>query len=353
MNRLIVSRLHTAISGSFPYWDYMTIDAAYAEYFGYDANGNISTLNRYGGGTIDSHLFMDELLFNYTRDGAGNLINNRLNYVTDNIPGNYHYVDIDYQNPNNYKYDKIGNLISDESEYIAGIEWTLYGKIASVWNGYTGIDYGYDAAGYRITKTYNQYYTKEDYYVRDALGNVLGIYSYDNTNFTWAEQHLYGSSRLGMVTPGFTIASGTPLANADYNATGDPITNGTEGKRIYELTNHLGNVMVIISDKKIGVDENSDTVIDYYTAEVLTSQDYYAFGMLMPGRTYSNAGAKYKYGFNGKENDNEVKGERNQQDYGMRIYDPRLGRFLSVDPLTKSYPELTPSRRKSIACAVK
>jgi RHS repeat-associated protein len=50
----------------------------------------------------------------------------------------------------------------------------------------------------------------------------------------------------------------------------------------------------------------------------------------------------YRYGFNGKENDNDVKGEGNQQDYGMRIYDPRLGRFLSVDPITKEYPELTP-----------
>jgi RHS repeat-associated protein len=50
----------------------------------------------------------------------------------------------------------------------------------------------------------------------------------------------------------------------------------------------------------------------------------------------------YCYGFNGKENDNEVKGTGNQQDYGMRIYDPRLGKFLSVDPLTKKYAELTP-----------
>jgi RHS repeat-associated protein len=50
----------------------------------------------------------------------------------------------------------------------------------------------------------------------------------------------------------------------------------------------------------------------------------------------------YRYGFNGKENDNEVKGEGNQQDYGMRIYDGRLGRFLSVDPITASYPMLTP-----------
>jgi RHS repeat-associated protein len=50
----------------------------------------------------------------------------------------------------------------------------------------------------------------------------------------------------------------------------------------------------------------------------------------------------YRYGFNGKENDNEVKGEGNQQEYGLRIYDPRLGKFLSVDPLTKGYPMLTP-----------
>jgi RHS repeat-associated protein len=50
----------------------------------------------------------------------------------------------------------------------------------------------------------------------------------------------------------------------------------------------------------------------------------------------------YRYGFNGKENDNEIKGEGNQQDYGMRVYDPRIGKFLSVDPLTQSYPWYTP-----------
>jgi len=63
--------------------------------------------------------------------------------------------------------------------------------------------------------------------------------------------------------------------------------------------------------------------------------------MIMPGRKFT-AGTQYRYGFNGKENDNEVKGEGNQQDYGMRIYDPRLGRFLSVDLLSKKFPELTP-----------
>ena len=61
----------------------------------------------------------------------------------------------------------------------------------------------------------------------------------------------------------------------------------------------------------------------------------------MPGRKYTAPSSTYRYGFNGKEEDDEVKGDGNQQDYGMRIYDPRLGRFLSVDPLSKKFPELS------------
>ncbi|MBL7801496.1 MAG: RHS repeat-associated core domain-containing protein [Chitinophagales bacterium] len=60
----------------------------------------------------------------------------------------------------------------------------------------------------------------------------------------------------------------------------------------------------------------------------------------MPGRSYSSTA--YKYGFNGKEKDDEVSGTGNQYDYGFRIYNPRIGKFLSVDPLTKAYPWYTP-----------
>jgi RHS repeat-associated protein len=111
------------------------------------------------------------------------------------------------------------------------------------------------------------------------------------------------------------------------------------GNKLFELSNHLGNVLVTVNDKKLGVSSNNSTV-DYFEPQVSGAQDYYPFGMLQPGRSY-NAGG-YRFGFNGKENDNEVKGEGNQQDYGMRIYDPRLGKFLSVDPLTKDYPWYTP-----------
>mgnify|MGYP001553923337 CR=1 FL=1 len=56
---------------------------------------------------------------------------------------------------------------------------------------------------------------------------------------------------------------------------------------------------------------------------------------------YSNAGG-FRYGFNGKEKDNEDYGEGNSYDYGYRIYNPRIGKFLSIDPLSEDYPELTP-----------
>jgi RHS repeat-associated protein len=63
---------------------------------------------------------------------------------------------------------------------------------------------------------------------------------------------------------------------------------------------------------------------------------------MMSRVTLPNSGKTYKFGFNGKMNDDDVKGLGNQQDYGMRIYDPRVGRFLSVDPITRQYPQLTP-----------
>ncbi|KIA91795.1 hypothetical protein OA93_23850 [Flavobacterium sp. KMS] len=74
--------------------------------------------------------------------------------------------------------------------------------------------------------------------------------------------------------------------------------------------------------------------------DVLSYSDYYPFGMLVPTR-HGNTN-EYRYGFNGKEKDNEIKGEGLQYDYGFRVYDPRIGKFLSQDPLFKSFPWYTP-----------
>lgn len=60
--------------------------------------------------------------------------------------------------------------------------------------------------------------------------------------------------------------------------------------------------------------------------------------MLLPGR-HGNS-SDYRYGFGGQEMDNEIKGEGNHIAYAERAYDPRVGRWISVDayaPLFASY----------------
>jgi RHS repeat-associated protein len=104
------------------------------------------------------------------------------------------------------------------------------------------------------------------------------------------------------------------------------------------LANHLGNVLTVISDKKTAI--CTGNTFNYFAAERISATDYSPFGATLAGRSWN--GGEYRYGFNGKENDNDVKGNGNQQDYGMRIHDTRLGRFLSVDPLASSYPWYTP-----------
>ncbi|WPV68097.1 RHS repeat-associated core domain-containing protein [Chitinophaga sp. LS1] len=161
------------------------------------------------------------------------------------------------------------------------------------------------------------------WYVRDATVNVLPIYGNKDAdgNVYWKEQQLYGTARLGSWYPELNVSAG---------AIGAAELWSTTNKKQYELSNHLGNVLATVTDEL-----KADN-----TALVMSANDYYPFGMIQPDRSYSSGG--YRYGFNGKEND--VKGDGNQKDYGMRMYDPRVGRFLSEDPLTPQFPELTPYR---------
>jgi RHS repeat-associated protein len=112
------------------------------------------------------------------------------------------------------------------------------------------------------------------------------------------------------------------------------------GKKQYELSNHLGNVLTVITDKKIPIDDNTDQTVDYFVVEILTASDYSPFGAIMPGRNY-NAG-DYRFGYQKQEMDNEVAGVGNSIQFKYRIYDPRTGRFWSVDPLTSKYPHNSP-----------
>jgi RHS repeat-associated protein len=107
-----------------------------------------------------------------------------------------------------------------------------------------------------------------------------------------------------------------------------------KGQKFFELANHLGNVLVTISDKKLGIDTNGDSTVNYYMPDVMTANDYYPFGMGMPERKFAASNA-YRYGFNGKEKASELSND--DYDFGLRMYDARIARWLSVDPIIKSY----------------
>ena len=76
--------------------------------------------------------------------------------------------------------------------------------------------------------------------------------------------------------------------------------------------------------------------MQYFNPDVKAYNDYYPFGMLQPHR-HANT-SDYRYGFQGQEADNELKGEGNSINFKYRMHDPRVGRFFAVDPLFKSYP---------------
>lgn len=109
------------------------------------------------------------------------------------------------------------------------------------------------------------------------------------------------------------------------------------------IVSHLGSVHVVVTDRKMAVDVNSNNIFDagdYFVPKVVFAADYYPFGSLMPGRSFSSS--DYRYSFQGQESDPEIKGEGNSINYKFRMHDPRLGRFFAVDPLEKSYPWNSP-----------
>ena len=240
---------------------------------------------------------------------------------------------IDGQSANNYTYDEAGNLTGDAQSSISagGITWSPYGKVlqVNISGGVTQNIFAYDAMQNRIKK--RKVASGSDistFYIRDAQGNVLAVYEKNGTTITWKEQHLYGSSRLGTVEPGVAWTT-TPVATPHFRGT--RILN--YGWKRYEINDHLGNVRTLINDRK-------GYLNSVFQPTTIQATDYFPFGSEMRKGTGAIA---YRYGFNGKELDKSGEfGSLNHYDYGFRIYNPAIGRFLSVDPLTGDYPELTP-----------
>jgi len=223
--------------------------------YNYDRNGNLKKLNRNAiiGGTVQH---MDALTYHYNMTGSpSRLENNQLLWVDDAVPATVTNVDVDDQDKGNYTYDAIGQLTKDEAEGLKSIEWTVTGKvkkIIKVKNEVTEeISFTYDPLGNRLSKSVkNKKGTTTTYYIRDAQGNPLAVYQCTKENneiasFYLQENDIYGSKRLGIHH--YDSKTGNMLVSRPAT---DVYAN-TIGDKQYELSNHLGNVLSVITDQKL------------------------------------------------------------------------------------------------------
>jgi RHS repeat-associated protein len=146
-------------------------------------------------------------------------------------------------------------------------------------------------------------------------------------SYAQTETFTYGISRVASNKETTELISPVPKGNVYSNKL---------GYKHFELTNHLGNILTTISDIKEQQDYNSNNEVDCYTAQIISNTDYYPFGVNMTERSYNNTSRRY--GFNGKENDEETE----TMDFGARLLDGDLGVWLACDPLAIKYPYVSP-----------
>jgi RHS repeat-associated protein len=256
-------------------------------------------------------LGMDDFVYQYYTAPANLGLNvttsptntNRLARVEDqNLAETLYENDINpYQEGANYWYNALGQLIKDVQEGITNIEWTATGKVKRmVFANGSGneLKFVYDPMDRRIAKMEYLNGTahssiKYTYYAYDASGNVLATYtrlttktgqngtarSYTDT-YSLNDLHMHGSSRLGTEISNELIVNATisqPVANSEDLEKGTgftwagtaPIFNDHTtrmvGDKFFELSNHLGNVLSVISDRKIPM--NTATQFSGTTAE--------------------------------------------------------------------------------------
>ena len=245
---------------------------------GYDKNGNIKGLQRYGQLSSAAYGMIDNLTL--TLNG------NQLNRVDDAVTASAYNGGFEFKNGANaadeYSYDANGNLTKDLNKGISGITYNFLNlpNVVTFSDGST-ITYTYGADGTKLRTVHKIGSTTT---TTDYCGNVI----YEN-----------GVQKLLLTEEGYIT-----LSDSKYH---------------YYLKDHQGNNRVVISQ--------SGTVEE--------TSHYYPFG-----GTFASAGNVQPYKYNGKELD--TKKGLNWYDYGARHYDAVLGRFITVDALYDKHFKVSP-----------
>ena len=245
---------------------------------GYDKNGNIKGLQRYGQLSSAAYGMIDNLTL--TLNG------NQLNRVDDAVTASAYNGGFEFKNGANaadeYSYDANGNLTKDLNKGISGITYNFLNLPNAVtFSDGSTITYTYGADGTKLRTVHKIGSTTT---TTDYCGNVV----YEN-----------GVQKLLLTEEGYVT-----LSDSKYH---------------YYLKDHQGNNRVVISQ--------SGTVEE--------TNHYYPFG-----GAFASTSNVQPYKYNGKELDSK-KG-LNWYDYGARHYDAALGRFTTNDRFAEKYYSMSP-----------
>ena len=245
---------------------------------GYDKNGNIKGLQRYGQLSSAAYGMIDNLTL--TLNG------NQLNRVDDAVTASAYNGGFEFKNGANaadeYSYDANGNLTKDLNKGISGITYNFLNLPNAVtFSDGSTITYTYGADGTKLRTVHKIGSTTT---TTDYCGNVI----YEN-----------GVQKLLLTEEGYIT-----LSDSKYH---------------YYLKDHQGNNRVVISQ--------SGTVEE--------TNHYYPFG-----GAFASTSNVQPYKYNGKELD--TKKGLNWYDYGARHYDAVLGRFITVDALYDKHFKVSP-----------
>ncbi len=188
--------------------------------------------------------------------------------------------------------DANGNITVNGIQGITGSSYDWRNLPYSVTTGSGTVQAGYDAEGNRVRKQLVS--GVQTHYVRGANGETVAVYENGSRKFI------------------------------NLLAAGELVGTWDGSQRRYFLKDHLGSV-------RTTVDQSGN--VDGY-------DDYYPFGLTMPGRSSNSANPNDNYKFTGHERDDEA--GINLTYAGARYLDNTTGRWLSIDPYAAKYPDVSP-----------
>ncbi len=277
--------------------------------YSYDQMGNVLSLRRQGLHDEGAYDVIDDLRYTYSGNQVVRVDDSAIDPVYKDC---LTFVD-GSEDETEYEYDENGNLTKDLNRGICGIEYNCLNLPSEVdFTDGSRITYAYDGGGRKL---------RTDYYINPLTASVpqlaegTGTAGEDALVHTWTDycaNKVYENDTLRM-----SLFDGGYVS---YDAKAD--ASSPSPSYHYYIKDHLGDNRVVLGEN----------------GAIEQVNHYYPFGGMMGESENLVSSQRYKY--NGKELDRTH--GLDWYDYGARMYDPALARWMAPDPLAEKYYGVSP-----------